>query len=275
MDYKLVVTDMDGTLLNSQGKVSEENKEVLNNLQDQGVHIAVATGRIYTSARVFAKYLGIKTPIIACNGAIVREIDENEPLYETHINKDDSIRIIDICRKYGVYFHFYTDNTFYTEKLTKSALKYSEWNKTLKEEDRINLELVGNPYDVVGDINTRIYKFLILDEDEILLKKMRKEFEEIQGIECCKSRYDNLEIMNKGVQKGTAVKNLAESLGIKREEVICIGDNENDISMLKYAGLGIAMGNAEEIVKETADYVTDINDNSGVAKALKKFLFRT
>ncbi|SHK28032.1 Cof-type HAD-IIB family hydrolase [Paramaledivibacter caminithermalis] len=273
MKYKLVVTDMDGTLLNSQGKVPDENKEVLTKLQDNGVHVAVATGRIYTSARIFAKYLGIKTPIIACNGAIVREVNNNKPIYEAHINKDDCIYILEICRKYSVYFHFYTDNTFYTERLEKSALKYSEWNKTLNEEDRINLEVIENAYDFIKDTNEKIYKFLIIDDDENLLKKMRKELTKISGIECCKSRYDNLEIMNKGIQKGVAVKKLADSLGVKREEVICIGDNENDISMIKYAGLGVAMGNAEEIVKQTADYVTDINDNNGVAKALKKFVF--
>lgn len=275
MKYKLVVTDMDGTLLNSKGKVTDENKEMLKKLQEQGVHIAVATGRIYTSARIFAKYLGIKTPIIACNGAIVREIDENEALYEEHLNNEDIIKILDICHKYGVYFHFYTNNTFYTERLAKSALKYSEWNKTFNEEDRINLEVVKNSYNLIKETDIKVYKFMIIDDDITLLKKIREELNKIPGIECCKSRYDNIEIMNKGVEKGIAVKNLAESLGVKQEEVICIGDNENDISMLKYAGLGIAMGNAEDIVKKTADYVTEINDNSGVAKALEKFVCRT
>lgn len=273
MKYKLVVTDMDGTLLNSQGQVSEENKEVLKKLQEKGVHIAVATGRIYASAKIFAKYLEVKTPIIACNGAIVRKIDDNEILYESPMKKEDCLKVLDICRKHNVYYHFYTDDTFFTEKLEKSALKYSEWNKTLNEKDRINLEVIEEPYQVIKDSNEKIFKFLILDDDIDLLRKIREELSQVPGIVCCKSRYDNLEIMNSGVEKGKAVKSLADSLGVKQEEVICIGDNENDISMLKYAGLGIAMGNAEEIVKSTADYITEINDNSGVAKALEKLFF--
>lgn len=274
MKYKLVVTDMDGTLLNSQGKVSDENKEVLIKLQDEGVHVAVATGRIYASARIFAKYIGVKTPIIACNGALVRKIDNDKPLYESYLNKKDCGKIVDICRKHNVYHHFYTDDTFYTERLDKSSLRYSEWNKTLTEEERINLEVIEDAYDVINNLNEKIFKFLIIDEDVNLLKKIRGELSQISGVECCKSRYDNLEIMNKGVEKGKAVKSLADSLGIKQEEVICLGDNENDISMIKYAGLGIAMGNAEDIVKKTADYVTEINDKNGVAEALKKFIYK-
>ncbi|SKC90152.1 Cof-type HAD-IIB family hydrolase [Maledivibacter halophilus] len=272
MEYKLVVTDMDGTLLNSQGKVPEENKEILTKLQDKGVHVAVATGRIYTSARVFAKYIGVKTPIIACNGAIVREIDNNEPLYESYLNKEDSLKIIDICRKHNVYYHFYTEDTFYAESMARSALKYSEWNETLDEEDRIDLKIIEDSYELINDSDEKIFKFIVIDEDVDLLKGIRKELSEIPGIECSKSYYNNLEIMNKGVEKGKAVKNLADSLGVKREEVICIGDNENDISMIKYAGLGVAMGNAEEIVKKTADYITEVNDKNGVAEVLKKFI---
>lgn len=272
MKFKLVVTDMDGTLLNSEGQVSDENREVLEKLQNKGVHIAVATGRIYTSARIFARYLGIKTPIIACNGAIVREIENNEVIYASPMENQDVLKVIDVCRKHDVYFHFYTDDKFYTERLEKSALKYSEWNKTLKEEDRIDLNVVDDIYKFVEDSDEKIFKLIILEDNVDLLSRIRVELDEIPGIAVSKSRYDNVEVMNRGVEKGKAVKNLADSLGVKQEEVICIGDNENDISMIKYAGMGIAMGNAEEIVKEIANYVTDINDNNGVAKALEKLV---
>jgi len=272
LKYKLVVTDMDGTLLNNEGQVPDKNKEVLEKLQNKGVHVAVATGRIYTSARIFAKYLGIKTPIIACNGAIVREIQNNEAVYASPMEKEDVLKVIDICQKHDIYFHFYTEDTLYTERLEKSALKYSEWNRTLKEEDRINLEVVNDIYKFVKYSDEKAFKLIILNDDVDLLSRIRVELDEIPGIAVSKSRYDNLEIMNRGVEKGKAVKGLADSLGVKREEVICIGDNENDISMIKYAGMGIAMGNAEEIVKETANYITDTNDNNGVAKALEKLL---
>ncbi|SHK11624.1 hypothetical protein SAMN02745975_03682 [Geosporobacter subterraneus DSM 17957] len=272
MCYKLIVTDMDGTLLNSSGEVSVENQKMFKMLHDQGVHVAVATGRIYTSARVFAKYLGLKTPIIACNGAIVKDLKDNRIIYENHLSREDCIKVVEICRKYDLYYHFYSQETFYTEKLDRGSLKYSEWNKTLKEEDRIDIRIIKDAYEIIKTEADRVYKFQIVSDDMDILARARKELESIDTISASKSWHNNVEIMNKGVSKGEAVRNLAESLGVKQEEVICFGDNENDISMLQYAGLGIAMGNADEIVKEHANYITLSNDADGVAAAIKKFV---
>ncbi len=263
---------MDGTLLNSKGKVSKETESVLKELMMKGVHVAVATGRIYTSAKVYAKYLGLKTPIIACNGAIVRNLSDGSTIYENHITREDCMKVLDICKKYNLYFHFYTNDIFYTESLEFASIKYSEWNKTLKEEDQIDIRLVKDPYAVVRNSEEEFYKFVIIDNNKELLEVVRGEITTIPTLECSKSWYNNIEIMNKGVSKGTAVESLAKSLGVMPEEVICFGDNENDISMLQYAGLGVAMGNAEDYVKSKAKYVTDSNDHDGVANALKKFV---
>ncbi|QXM05695.1 Cof-type HAD-IIB family hydrolase [Crassaminicella indica] len=270
--YKLVVSDMDGTLLNSENEVSEGNKRAFKDLLDNDIHVAIATGRIYTSARVYAKHLGIVTPVIACNGAIVRNLKNDEIIYESHIDKEDCLKVLEVAKKYDVYFHFYTANTFYTERLAHSSLKYSEWNKTLKEEDRIDIRIIDNAYKHIERSKENIYKIQMISDDQALLSNVRKELEALGTIEICKSWHNNIEIMNKGVSKGNALHQLAQSLGIKREEIISFGDNENDISMLTYAGLGVAMGNAEEFVKSSADYVTDTNDKDGVAKALRKFV---
>ncbi|KXG74009.1 Cof-type HAD-IIB family hydrolase [Thermotalea metallivorans] len=272
MAYKLIVSDMDGTLLTSNGKISEETEKVLRQLMDKGIHVAVATGRIFTSAKVYAKYLGVTTPIIACNGAMVRNLKDMKIIYESHLSREDCLKILEICRKHHLYFHFYTDTIFYTERLDYSSLKYSEWNKTLREEEKIDLRVIDDPYKIIQNNESKIYKFVIIDQDKELLAKVRRELEAIPTIECSKSWHNNLEIMNRGVSKGAAVRRLAKSLGIRREEVICFGDHENDLSMIEYAGLGIAMGNADEVVKARADYVTATNDEDGVAKALKKFV---
>lgn len=272
MGYKLVVTDMDGTLLNSEGYVSDENREVLKSLIDKGVHVAVATGRIFTSAKVFAKYIGMKTPIIACNGAVVRDLESGETIYSNPIKREDCLKILEVCREHGVYFHFYAEETFYTEKLERRSLKYSEWNKTLKEEERIDIRVIEDSFDVLKNGKEEIYKFVVMDDDLELLGKVRRKLEEVASVECSRSMHNNIEIMNRGVTKGKAVKRLADSLGIAAQDIICFGDNENDISMLEYAGMGIAMGNAENMVKEIAQYVTSTNDEDGVARAIKKFI---
>ncbi len=270
--YKLVVSDMDGTLLNSTGNVSEKTKQIFKELLDKGIHVAIATGRIFTSARVYAKHLEIVTPIIACNGAIVKDLHNNSIIYESHIEPEVCFKVFDICRENDLYFHFYTEEKFYTKKLAYSALKYIEWNKAMKEEEQLDIQLIDDPYELVSNFDEKVYKIQINTDDMELLNKMRQVLEKIKEVEISKSWHNNIEIMNKGVSKGNAVKHLAQSLNIKSEEVICLGDNENDISMLTYAGLGIAMGNAEEIVKKSANYVTVTNDEDGVVKALEKFV---
>ncbi len=270
--YKLVVCDMDGTLLNSKAEVSERTKRALKKLFEKNIHVAIATGRIYTSARVYAKYLGLVTPIIACNGGIVKDLADNRIIYDSPIRKEDCLKVFDICKQNNVYFHFYTQDVFYTEKLEMPSLKYSEWNKTLKEEDRIDIRVIQDAYAHLLQKDEKIYKIQLNSNDLQLLANMREKIEEIQTITCSKSWHNNIEVMNKNVSKGNAVRHLAESLGVKREEVVCFGDNENDISMLSYAGLGIAMGNAEDVVKEQADHVTTTNDEDGVAVALEKFV---
>lgn len=270
--YKLVVSDMDGTLLNTKNKISENNKKALKELLDKNIHVAIATGRIYTSARVYAKYLDIVTPIIACNGAIVRNLEDDKIIYESHIAREDCLKVVDIAKKYNLYFQFYTADTFYTEKLSQSSLNYSEWNKTLKEEERINIQVIKDGYKHIKDSDEEIYKMQMISDDRNLLSQARKELEQIDSLEICKSWHNNIEIMNEGVSKGNAIKYLAKSLGIKQEEIVCFGDNENDISMIKYAGLGVAMENAEPFVKESADYITSTNDEDGVSEAIRKFV---
>ncbi|MBF8981942.1 HAD family phosphatase [Lutibacter sp. B2] len=263
---------MDGTLLNSNHEVSEKNKAALKECVEKGVHVAIATGRIYTSARVYAKHLEILTPIIACNGAMIRNMKTDEVLYESHIKKEDCLKVVEIAKKNQIYFHYYSGDTFYTEELEYSSVFYSEWNKTLNEEDQIKIQLVEDAYAHIKNSKEPIYKIQMISEDPEMLMKMRKEVEKISSIECCKSWHNNIEIMNKGVSKASAIKELEKLLNVQQEEIICFGDNENDISMLNYAGMGVAMDNAEDIVKQNADYITATNNEDGVEKALRKFV---
>lgn len=268
MKYKLFVTDMDGTLLNSHNEVSEENKRALKKLHSMGVHIAIATGRIYTTARTYAKYLGLVTPIICSNGAIVKNLANDEKIYGYPINKETCLKLIDAFKYHNTFFYFYSEDTIYGENLEGKILYFSEWGKTLKEEDRIKVKVIKDSREIV-DSNETIYKFGFQTDDLKRIEEVSKYISTNIDVEVKKSHWNMVDIMNKGVSKGKAVERLGKSLGIKRGEIIAIGDNENDISMLEYAGLGVAMGNADKRVKEMADYITDTNDNNGVAKVIE------
>ncbi|SHJ90270.1 Cof-type HAD-IIB family hydrolase [Tepidibacter formicigenes] len=271
MRYKLIVTDMDGTLLSDHKEISEENKRALKKAQDMGINVAIATGRIYTSAKYYAKLLGLDTPIIACNGAIIREEKTGNTLYENVISIEDSLKVFDICNKYDIYYHFYNDNGFYCKELNHSSLAYSKWNESQPKEDRLNIQVVDNPLEIIKNTDN-ILKFVIIDENLEKLDEVMNELKKIDTVEVSKSWYNNIEVMSKGVSKGLSVKRLGEYLGVKKEEIITFGDNFNDLSMIEYAGMGVAMGNAEEVVKKNADFVTASNKEDGVAKALKEIL---
>ncbi|KUO71956.1 MAG: hypothetical protein APF77_04625 [Clostridia bacterium BRH_c25] len=278
MKYKMLVTDMDYTLLNKEKKVSERNKAAVRKAIEKGVHIVVATGRIYTSARVYAKLLGVSTPIIASNGAIIREAvlnskeDTERTIYKDNLNVEAVKEMIKLSRKYGIFCHFFTDDTIYAEKLVNVSLRYTEWNKYLGEEDQVRIKIADDIEKAIVQEKVEILKAVVVDGNSEKIQSLRNDIIETGIVSVSQSMKDNLEVMNKGVTKGNAVKMLAQMYGIGREEIIAIGDNENDISMIEYAGLGIAMGNAEESLKKVANHITGDYQEDGVAEAIERFI---
>jgi len=278
LNYKMLVTDMDYTLLSKEKKISERNREAIFKAVEKGVHMVVATGRIYTSARVYAKLLGLSTPIIASNGAIIREEAFNNPLdTERTIYKDtlkmETIReMIRLSHKYDLLCHFFTEDTIYAEELVNISLRYTEWNKYLGEEDQVKIKIVDDIESAFNQDKAEVLKAVVMDEDSGKIQNLRDNIIKTGIVSVSQSMKNNLEVMNKGVTKGNAVKILAQMYGIDRKEIIAIGDNENDMSMIEYAGLGIAMGNAEEALKNAADYITGDYQKDGVAEAIERFI---
>jgi Cof subfamily protein (haloacid dehalogenase superfamily) len=278
LKYKMLVTDMDCTLLNKEKKVSDRNREAVRKAIEKGVHMVLATGRIYTSARVYARLLGVSTPIIASNGAIIREAAYNNPedtektIFKDTLRVDTVNEMIKLSRKYGVFCHFFTEDTIYAEKLVNVSLRYTEWNKFLGSDDQVKIRIVDDIEKALEGNKPDILKAVVVDGDSEKLQLLRNDIEGTGIVSVSQSMKDNIEVMNKGVTKGNAVKMLAQMYGIQREEIIAIGDNENDMSMIEYAGLGIAMGNAEESLKKVAEHITGDYQEDGVAEAIERYI---
>ena len=274
MKYKMVCIDMDGTLLGKGRKISNESKKVIKEIHDKGVEIVVTTGRIYNNAAYYSHLLGVESPVIAANGAIVREKNTNKVIYENPIKTEECIRLIELLYKMNVFFHFYTlDGIYCGNGLTKFATQ-------LYMTKQVGYDNLKIKYHVIKDLekwkeffrktNGQITKCIAFSIKPNKIIELKKELDKLNGIVYFGSGLRSVEINNKGVSKGKAVKALADYYGFKREEIVCIGDNENDISMIEYAGFGVAMGNAIDSVKRLADYITDTNKEDGVAKAIKK-----
>lgn len=272
MDYKLICIDMDGTLLIDKKTISKRNRRVIRGANKKGVRIAICTGRIFASAEYFSDLLGVKSPVIAANGAYIMDKDSDEVVYNASIGAEKCKKLLSVFKQCDIYPHFYTNDMIFTENVIFSSRFYAEANKTLSKDKQIKVVLVNDWDEVFKKYGTEIFKGIGVDSDIEKIKKAKIALRGMDEFEVVSSSSDNFEVTNKGVTKGNAVKILADYYGINREEVICIGDSENDLSMLKFAGLGVAMGNGDEVVKEVSQYITDTNNNDGVAKAIEKFV---
>lgn len=271
MKYKLIVSDMDGTLLGDNHKITEENKVALSRALEKGVKIVPASGRIYNSAKEHFDFLDINTPLIACNGAIIKETKTNKLIYKNNIPNDKCLEIIEVFERYDVYYQLYSENTMMCKNLSKKDQKQTRERLKNFFNDDIN---VHYGYDLKEEVERhKILKIIAIDDHDMdKLKKVRDGLKTIKDIETTSSWYNNVEIMHKGVNKGEALKALVKYLGIDKKEVIAFGDNYNDLPMIELAGMGVVMGNADDKVKERADYITLKNTESGVAKAIYKLL---
>lgn len=273
MSIKLICIDMDGTLLMDQHNISTEDKEAIKYAVNKGIHVAITTGRVYNCAKLYSDLIGLTTPIIASNGAFIGDSNGDE-IYNNPLNIEDAKQFLEIAKKYNL-FSYLTANfgIVSLEELPETNI-YKVLNKTLRKEEQIKLEVLNNIYDIYKLYDGQILKGVCLeknDTNKLLIAKKELQ-EKCPNLEIVSSWHDNFEIMKKGSSKGEAVEYLTKYLNLDKNEVMCIGDSENDLSMIKFAGIGVAMGNAIDKVKEAASFITDSNTNSGVAKAIKKFI---
>ncbi len=276
MNYKLICIDMDGTLLNTQKEVSHRNRRALINASERGVKVVISSGRAYNFAVPFVDYTDKEVPIITANGALVKEKNSGKVLYKKILGAVTASKIYQIFRKYGILVSYFADDTIFSEEKHKMVFQYNLINKILPEELRFKVILHNSIEEWEQSFlkyNDDILKCLVIHEDKDILQKARREIEAtIDDVELTSSGENVVEVNSKGVSKGRAVELLSGIYNIKKEEIICIGDGENDISMLQASGMPVAMKNAPEIVKEKARFITDSNDEDGVAKVIERFV---
>lgn len=260
MKFKLVALDLDGTLLNNELKITDRAANAIREAEKKGVKVTICTGRMFASAFQFAEELGINVPLITYNGALVKNSIDKEVLYERYLPLEEAKYVIELCRQYDCQINLYLDDKLYVEKAEEWAKRYAKRVKVpLYEVDDL-LELLTIPP----------LKILAMSEKNVL-EKIRNELSG-RGLYITKSQPHFLEILNNEATKGKGLNAVGQILGIDRNEILAIGDNENDIEMFKYAGFAVAMENADEFVKNYADYVTKSNDDDGVALAIEKLI---
>lgn len=258
-DGILLCTDLDGTLLTSESTVSEENTKAINYFKEEGGKFTFVTGRVPRGAGLIRKWVEPNAPIVVFNGAGVYDFEKGELLWGTYLG-EDAKKVIEyveertpdfglvVCTDEKTYFPVMNDWVDKYYKIENLPLDETPWRE-IKEKWKKALFVVNS-------------KYMPIVMDAVEKSGYRNDFDFVRS---CANYY---EILPKGSNKGTGLEKLCKITGISKEKTIAIGDNENDIEMIRYAGLGVAVGNAAETVKQISNLVTVTNNESAVAKII-------
>lgn len=265
---KLVAIDLDGTLLNSKKEISAKNSEVLAQAKLAGVKIVLCTGRPLAAINSYLERLNLRDNedySITFNGGLVQKNDTGEIIAQTLLPLEDVHELYQLALSLNVPLDILSDGL--VMQLPASRDYESLYSK-------VNNLLTFESYELTQLAADRIYNKAVIAVDELYLDEQIKKIPNLfyKHYEIIKSRSNLLEFMPKGITKAYGISLLARELGIQQAEIMTIGDEENDLSMIEYAGLGVAMQNAVSSIKEVADVITDTNDNDGVAQAVEKFV---
>ena len=288
--YKLVAIDLDGTLLNSYGEVSENTKEEIKKAIENGVEVVLASGRPISSVEDLANELQANHYLISGNGAIVYDMHKKEVVYDRFLSKEQVLNIVKICEENSIYYNIYTENEVLTKSLNYNTLFYYSENTHKQEEKRKNINILTDVYDYILKSNDQKYlKVTVCDQSQIIFASIIKKLRTINdidvldvahmskkiikaGTEEVLVEYCYTEITNKNVNKWTALEYIMKEKNIDRSEVVAIGDNINDKEMIEEAGLGVAMGNSTPAIKEVANVEVGTNNEEGVRETFQKYI---
>lgn len=261
--YKLIVSDLDGTIFDKTYSITREFAEIVQRVREKGCEFTFATGRLYPSAVKYAVELGIKIPLITYNGALIRDPITGITVAKTLLPKEKALEILNITENQGVMRFVFVDDLVYTDADTEITRGYADALR-VKFETNVPLKAVVNENPIM----------MTLRDNPKEIQKWTRQFRDRYGdsLYFANSRPFFLDIAHPKVSKGYALKYLSQYLGINPNRVIAIGDEDNDLEMMKVAGLGVAVANASQIVRAAADYVTKGQYWRGVIEVLEKFV---
>lgn len=261
--YRLAAVDLDETLLGPDHRISRRNYEAVQRLKEAGVQVVIASGRMHAATTSFARELGLEGPIISYNGALVKEMTSGEVYYHRPLPAEYADRIVDFANQHGYHLNYYLDDRLYVKEKT-------QWSDLYSSRTGSRVEPVGDLKQFSGRTPTKI---ILLDSPEVtgrLLKELAPQWQNVLYITITNPEY--LEFMTAGVSKALGLDAISQRTGIAPEEMAAFGDSYNDIPMLQYCGLGVAMGNARDEVKRSARHVAPPHSEDGFALAVEQWL---
>ena len=260
---KLVATDIDGTILIPEGEFTQGVIKCIKELCEKGIKVVLVTGRMHAAASLIAKDLGLETPVVSYQGGLIK--NNGETLYQRCLTKVQTEKILAWAKEEKIHINLYNDDILFSEKVCPEITRYC---------NNLHTKYTIKPFCEIE--KTRINKLLAIDyENPERINRYEKELPQIfPELYIVKSTPYFLEFSNPEGSKYCAVKYLQSLWGLKDEEILTIGDQNNDIALLKAGGVKVAMGNATEELKEIADYITDSVYEDGFVRAMEKFCLK-
>ena len=240
-NIKLIALDMDGTLLNRRQEVSDRNRKAIKEAEQEGVHVILSTGRAFATCSEYAKSLELSSYLVTVNGSEIYN-EEGKLIEQKAFEPDIMEWLVELSKANGTYHWAVSCDQVYRDQLPED-LAASKW-----------------------------LKFGYDTKDDRVREQILKQLQEKGGLEITNSSPTNIEVNAAGVNKALAIRTVCSRLGLNMDQVMAVGDSLNDIAMIKEAGIGVAMGNAQETVKEAADWTTLSNDEDGVAHAIRTWV---
>lgn len=261
MKYKLIAVDMDGTLLTDDKRITDRTVQAVRRASDAGIYFCLSTGRPLCAVSRYLDQLGIATPTITYNGAVIVDPATGERIYEQGLEPEAAKEIWAFGHRFGTTICVWAQDMLYVSEVNERTEDYKKIS---------GLEpIVITDFDRLADGG--ITKMLWYDDIEKMPEFQRILGEEmINPVNYATSNPRFLEFIDRRVSKATAMERLGQHLGITRDEMMAIGDGHNDLPMLTYAGLGVAMGNAPDDIRKVCGHVTASNQEDGVAKAIEE-----
>jgi hypothetical protein len=267
--YKLLALDLDGTVLNSDNQISQPLLETIHNLPDD-VAVMIVTGRHHTAAKPYYDQLNLTTPIICCNGTYIYDYQNADVIYENSISKEHAAEFLSLCDDYDLKKIMYVTNSMLYDASNPMAHmeRLRHWSLSFPENDRPSILKISDFVTPIRE-SDYVWKFVVEGEDENVDEFSAHPFiqREFSAEQSFVNRFD---FSRKGNSKGNRLTEQIKIMGIAPEQVVAIGDNHNDISMIEVAGMGVTLNHAEEIVKEAANVV--INSSNDDEFGLAKFI---
>ncbi|ALB64717.1 pyridoxal phosphate phosphatase [Cronobacter condimenti 1330] len=271
MTFRVIALDLDGTLLTAQKSILPESLDALALAKEAGLKPVIVTGRHHNAIHPFYQALALDTPAICCNGTYLYDYQAKKVLTSDPMTPQQAEALIELLNDYGIHSLMYVDDVMLYERACGHIQRTENWAQRLPEAQRPVFRQVASLQDAVRSVE-RIWKFALTGEDIPRLQSVALTIERELNLACEWSWHDQVDVAAPGNSKGNRLAQWVESQGLTMDQVVAFGDNHNDISMLERAGLGIAMGNADDIVKSHADKVIGPNTEPSIADALRQWV---